>query len=201
MIHCGCALRQNLVTGVRSTPMFGLALSAFPNREWIALEYRNIPLSGKSQCQSSIGTESRSITRSMVPVRLLLLTHGYSSTAEMWQGQIEALSKRHQARVVGHARPRPLRLSRMIPQPTARRRRSPTWPRCSTRSARKRHRRRTFARRLHVAGILSRASGAGAGAADHRYRPGLQEGRGARGLEQARARDRRPFRARGPRGF
>lgn len=26
----------------------------------------------------------------------LLLTHGYSSTAEMWQGQIEALSQRHQ---------------------------------------------------------------------------------------------------------
>src|SRR5580698_1266567 len=25
----------------------------------------------------------------------LLLTHGYSSTAEMWQGQIEALSKHH----------------------------------------------------------------------------------------------------------
>jgi pimeloyl-ACP methyl ester carboxylesterase len=26
----------------------------------------------------------------------LLLTHGYSSTGEMWQGQIEALAKRHQ---------------------------------------------------------------------------------------------------------
>src|SRR3984957_15954654 len=26
----------------------------------------------------------------------LLLTHGYSSTSQMWQGQIEALSKRHQ---------------------------------------------------------------------------------------------------------
>src|SRR3984957_4506928 len=26
----------------------------------------------------------------------LLLTHGYSSTSEMWQGQIEALSKHHQ---------------------------------------------------------------------------------------------------------
>ena len=25
----------------------------------------------------------------------LLLTHGYSSTSEMWQGQIEALSKHH----------------------------------------------------------------------------------------------------------
>src|SRR5258705_13811419 len=25
----------------------------------------------------------------------LLLTHGYSSTSAMWQGQIEALSKRH----------------------------------------------------------------------------------------------------------
>ena len=42
----------------------------------------------------------------------LLLTHGYSSTSEMWQGQIEALSKASQARVVGHARPRPVRLSR-----------------------------------------------------------------------------------------
>jgi pimeloyl-ACP methyl ester carboxylesterase len=28
--------------------------------------------------------------------RPLILTHGYSSTSEMWQGQIEALSKRHQ---------------------------------------------------------------------------------------------------------
>ena len=27
---------------------------------------------------------------------VLLLTHGYSSTSEMWQGQIEALSKHHQ---------------------------------------------------------------------------------------------------------
>jgi pimeloyl-ACP methyl ester carboxylesterase len=27
--------------------------------------------------------------------RPLILTHGYSSTSEMWQGQIEALSKRH----------------------------------------------------------------------------------------------------------
>jgi pimeloyl-ACP methyl ester carboxylesterase len=25
----------------------------------------------------------------------LLLTHGYSSTSAMWQGQIEALSRRH----------------------------------------------------------------------------------------------------------
>ena len=41
----------------------------------------------------------------------LLLTHGYSSTSAMWQGQIEALSKQHTARAVGHARPRPVRLS------------------------------------------------------------------------------------------
>ncbi|MEN3350437.1 MAG: hypothetical protein V7632_4072, partial [Bradyrhizobium sp.] len=26
----------------------------------------------------------------------LILTHGYSSTSAMWQGQIEALSRRHQ---------------------------------------------------------------------------------------------------------
>ena len=56
---------------------------------------QNMPLTGKSRCQSSIETESISITRSMVPVRLFLLTHGYSSTAEMWQGQIAALSKHH----------------------------------------------------------------------------------------------------------
>ena len=42
----------------------------------------------------------------------LLLTHGYSSTVGMWQGQIAALVETSQARVVGHARPRPVRLSR-----------------------------------------------------------------------------------------
>ena len=40
----------------------------------------------------------------------LILTHGYSSTSQMWQGQIEALSKHHKHCVVGHARPRPIRL-------------------------------------------------------------------------------------------
>ena len=42
----------------------------------------------------------------------LLLTHGYSSTSAMWQGQIEALSKHHKLDSVGHARPRPVGLSR-----------------------------------------------------------------------------------------
>ena len=36
---------------------------------------------------------------------------------------------------------------------------------------------------LHVAGVLSQPPRAGAGTADHRYRPRFQEGRGARGLE------------------
>ena len=42
----------------------------------------------------------------------LILTHGYSSTSAMWKGQVEALSRHHKLRAVGHARPRPVRLSR-----------------------------------------------------------------------------------------
>ena len=42
----------------------------------------------------------------------LILTHGYSSTSAMWQGQIDGAVETPQARAVGHARPRPVRLSR-----------------------------------------------------------------------------------------
>ena len=102
--------------------------------------------------------------------------------------------------VVGHARPRPVRLSR--------------GSRSLQRSAdgcghggvarrgrrRQRHRRRTFARGLYVAGLLSCASRARPRASDHRYRAGIQEGRGPRSLEHARPRHRRPLRARRPCG-
>ena len=64
----------------------------------------------------------------------VLLTHGYSSTGEMWQGQIEALSKHHKLvlwDMRGHGR------SDYPDDPSAYSEAAtwPTWPRCSTRSA------------------------------------------------------------------
>ena len=117
----------------------------------------------------------------------LLLTHGYSSTSAMWQGQIEALSKHHKLvlwDMRGHGQ------SDYPDDPAAYSEALTVGDMAALLDevgADKRHRRRAVARRLHVAGVLSRASRAGARAADHRYRPGLQEGRGARRLEQARA--------------
>ena len=117
----------------------------------------------------------------------LLLTHGYSSTSEMWQGQIEALSKHHKLvlwDMRGHGQ------SDYPDDPSAYSEALTVADMAALLDevgADQRHRRRAFARRLHVAGVLSRASGTGARAADHRYRTGIQEGRGARGLEQARA--------------
>ena len=101
---------------------------------------------------------------------------------------------------VGHARPRPVRLSRG----SLGLQRSPDGGRHggAARYGRRcqRHCWWAVAWRLHVAGVLSRAPGAGPRAADHRYRTGLQEGRRPRDLEQARPRHRRSLRARGPCG-
>ena len=117
----------------------------------------------------------------------LLLTHGYSSTSGMWQGQIAALSKHHKLvlwDMRGHGQ------SDYPDDPAAYSEALTVADMAALLDevgAETGHRRRAFARRLHVAGVLSRPSGAGARAADHRHRTGLQEGRGPRGLEQARA--------------
>ena len=51
---------------------------------------------GRLTCPSSTATGSRSTTRSMARGPTLLLSHGYSSTARMWDGQIAALKDRYQ---------------------------------------------------------------------------------------------------------
>src|SRR3954463_11132451 len=100
----------------------------------------------------------------------LLLTHGYSSTSDMWHGQIAALSKHHKLvlwDMRGHGQSD-----------------YPTDPNAYSEAltvadmaalldevgARQGDRRRALAGRLHVAGVLSQPSGSGAGAADHRHR-------------------------------
>ena len=60
----------------------------------------------------------------------LLLTHGYSATAQMWKGQIEPLSKKHQLIIWdmrGHGQ---IATIRPTSRPTARTARLPTWQRC-----------------------------------------------------------------------
>ena len=107
----------------------------------------------------------------------LLLTHGYSSTSAMWQGQIEALSKHHKLvlwDMRGHGQ------SDYPDDPAAYSEALTVADMAALLDevgADERDRRRAFARRLHVAGVLSQPSGTGARAPDHRYRTGLQEGR------------------------
>ena len=130
----------------------------------------------------------------------LLLTHGYSSTSGMWQGQIAALSKHHKLvlwDMRGHGQSD-------YPEDTSAYSEALTVADMAALldavGAEQGDRRRALARRLHVAGVLPRPSGPRPRAPDHRHRPRLQEGRGPRGLEQARARHRRPLRARGAGG-
>ncbi len=117
----------------------------------------------------------------------LLLTHGYSSTSAMWQGQIAALSKHHTLvlwDMRGHGQSDypddPAAYSEALTV-------ADMAALLDAVGAEQRHRRRAFARGLHVACLLSRPSGARARAPDHRHRAGLQEGRRPRRLEQARA--------------
>ena len=90
----------------------------------------------------------------------LLLTHGYSSTSAMWQGQIEALSKHHKLvlwDMRGHGQ------SDYPADPAAYSEALTVADMAALLDevgAGTRHRRRPFARGLHVAGVLSRASGA-----------------------------------------
>ena len=88
----------------------------------------------------------------------LMLTHGYSSTSAMWQGQIEALSKHHKLMLWdmrGHGQSDypddPAAYSEALTV-------ADIAALLDKAGADKRDRRRAFARRLHVAGVLSRAS-------------------------------------------
>ena len=123
----------------------------------------------------------------------LILTHGYSSTSAMWQGQVAALSKHHRLilwDMRGHGQ------SDYPEDPKAYSEALTVGDIAALLDAGGReesHRRRALARRLHVAGVLSRAPGTGFGAPHHRHRARLQEGRRPRGLEPARARYRRPL--------
>ena len=116
----------------------------------------------------------------------LILTHGYSSTSEMWQGQIEALSKHHKLvlwDMRGHGQ------SDYPADPAAYSEALTVADMAALLDevgAEPGHRRRAFARRLHVAGVLSRASGARPRAADHRYRPGFKKDEPARPGTSAR---------------
>ena len=121
----------------------------------------------------------------------LLLSHGYSSTARMWDGQIAALKDRYQVDRLGHARARRIGLSGR-PEPLFRgadrgRHEGAARP---GRGQEGDHR-RPVAGRLHVARLQRQPSRARARADAVRHRPGLQEGRGARQVERDGAPARR----------
>jgi pimeloyl-ACP methyl ester carboxylesterase len=95
-------MRQHLVTklSIGSVPTPGggrdhrLQNWAFPLGERIALEWEQRDI--QEIAMPKLGRDGVEIyyeVHGSGPP--LLLTHGYSSTGEMWQGQIEALSKRH----------------------------------------------------------------------------------------------------------
>ena len=116
----------------------------------------------------------------------LLLTHGYSSTSGMWQGQIEALSKHHKLvlwDMRGHGQSDypgdPAAYSEALTVADM----AALLDEVGAGKA--------IVGGLSLGGYMSLAfyrspSRPGAGAPDHRYRAGLQEGRCPRGLEQAR---------------
>jgi predicted alpha/beta-fold hydrolase len=77
-------------------PLAALQNWAIPTGEWIALEWAAPDARWKAGMPklNRDGVEIYYEVHGSGPT--LLLTHGYSSTSEMWQGQIEALSKHHQ---------------------------------------------------------------------------------------------------------
>jgi pimeloyl-ACP methyl ester carboxylesterase len=77
-----------------------LTFSAFHNGEWIALGWNRTPFDPASRQEiltmPMIDRDGTQIYYEVHGSGLpLILTHGYSSTSAMWQGQIEALSKHH----------------------------------------------------------------------------------------------------------
>ena len=112
----------------------------------------------KPRCQKSIVTGSNIYYEVHGSGPPLLLTHGYSSTSAMWQGQIEALSKHHKLvlwDMRGHGQ------SDYPDDPAAYSEALTVGDMAALLDkvgAEQRHRRRAVARRLYVAGVLSRAS-------------------------------------------
>jgi pimeloyl-ACP methyl ester carboxylesterase len=100
-----CALRQDFVTSlsIKAADQASSSVSAFPNGERIALGCGRPELwpelSGKNSWERAMPKLNRDGVNIYYEVHgsgpPLLLTHGYSSTSGMWQGQIEALSKHH----------------------------------------------------------------------------------------------------------
>ena len=127
----------------------------------------------------------------------ILLSHGYSSTARMWDGQIAALKDRYQVVVWdmrGHGEvdyPKdPALYSEALTvgdMPAL----------LDEVGAEQGDRRRPVAGRLHVARLPCQPSRAGARADAVRHRPRLQEGRGARQVERDGAQARRRLRRQG----
>ena len=68
---------------------------------------------------------------------VILLTHGYSATSQMWQGQIDAAVEEAQAVIPGTCAVTARATIPRIRPLTARARRSRTWRRCWTLSARR----------------------------------------------------------------
>ena len=121
----------------------------------------------------------------------LLLSHGYSSTARMWDGQIAALKDRYQVIVWdmrGHGESDyPNDAEPLFRGADRGRHEGAARPR----GRQEGDRRRPVAGRLHVARLQRQPSRAGAGADAVRHRPRLQEGRGARQVERDGAPARR----------
>jgi pimeloyl-ACP methyl ester carboxylesterase len=128
----------------------------------------------------------------------LILTHGYSSTSAMWQGQIAALSRQHKLvlwDMRGHGQsdypddPAAYSEALTVADIAA----------CSTAVGA----RQAFVGGLSLGGYMSlgllpQPSRAGARASDHRYRPGFKKDEAREAWNKRLPRQCRPFRPRGP---
>ena len=127
----------------------------------------------------------------------LILTHGYSSTGEMWAGQIAPLAEHFKVvtwDMRGHGRSDYPADQALYSECAPHRRRH---GRPAGRGGREGRRdRRPVAGRLHEPGVQRHAPGTHPGAADHRHRPRLQERSGPRRLERQRHQARRALRGR-----
>ena len=124
---------------------------------------------------------------------VILLTHGYSATSQMWTGQVEALAKDHTLvtwDMRGHGQ------SDYPADPAAYSEAATVADMAALLDAV--DAREAVIGGLSLGGYMSLAlppcpPAADAGAADHRHRPGLQERRGAGRLEPQRPGHSRPL--------
>jgi len=95
VVRCGKVLSSAITVVAAGVP----SVSAFPNGEWIALGWTAAELGVAASGKTEMPTIDRDGVQIYYEVHgsgpPLLLTHGYSSTSGMWQGQIAALSKQH----------------------------------------------------------------------------------------------------------